>query len=109
MIGEPDDQGNTKDPKLPEAKSIRELGVIINDDAALDVFKSTNGTLAKALARFEVDHPEDWQPALSKAESVLASLTPDKLRALQENEVGFLTKLRDRLSRVLTDREKLLN
>lgn len=67
IIGEEDDDGEMQDPKLPEAKSIRDLRLIISDDAAMAVFKSSKGTLHRALARYEIDNPEDWQPTIIKA------------------------------------------
>ncbi len=108
IIGEPDDEGNLRDPKLPEAKSIRELSAILNDDAALSVFRSPNGTLARALARYEADHPEDWQPIINKAELILANLSPDTLRSLSDEEVLVLEKLKTRIETVISDRTKLI-
>lgn len=109
IVGEPDDDGNMQDPKLPEAKSVRELGQVIRDEAALAEFRSQNGSLARALAKYELDHPEDWQPAIVKAESVLASLPADSLRRLTGDEITKLENLKRRIDTVLTDRSKLIS
>jgi hypothetical protein len=109
MVGEQDDSGNLLDPKLPEAKSIRDLGTIISDESALSVFRSPNGNLARALARYEADHPEDWHPTIIKAEAILAGLSPDNLRSLTNEEVQSLDKLKSRIDIVITDRQKLLS
>lgn len=108
IVGEEDDNGDLQDPKLPEAKSIRDLGLIISDQAAMAVFKSANGTLSRALARYEADNPEDWQPTIVKAEAMLGGLAPDHLRALETEEVEILNKLKTRIESVITDRDKLL-
>ena len=76
MVGEPDDQGQLANPKLLEAKSIRDLGQIINDDSALAVLRTPGSTLARALARYEAEHPEDWRPILVQSQAVLAQLSP---------------------------------
>lgn len=109
IIGEPGEDGAERNPKLPEAKSIRELSPIINDEAALSVFRSVNGTLARALARYEADHPEDWHPAIIKAEAILTNLSTDNIRDMSTEEVASLEKLRARINRVLDDRTKLLS
>jgi hypothetical protein len=109
IIGEENEDGELNDPKLSEAKSIRDLGLIINNESAMAVFKSANGTLSRALARYEVDHPEDWHPIIIKAESILAGLAPDNLRNLTDTEIGALEKLSKRITVVINDRERLLN
>ena len=55
-------EGN--DPKLPEAKSVRDLAQFIDDDSSFKVFRSPDGSLARALAKYEVEHPEDWFPKI---------------------------------------------
>jgi len=108
IIGEPDEQGNLQEPKLPEAKSIRDLGKIINDEQALNVLRDPNGNLTRALVRYEIDHPEDWHPAIIRAESILANLSPDNLRSLSEDEVNTLVNLKVRIETVIDDRNKLI-
>jgi hypothetical protein len=108
MIGDKDEDGELGTPKLPEAKSVRDLGKIIDDANAMATFRSSDGTLTRALARFESEHPEDWLPNITAAESVLASLAPDTLRAMKEVEVASLKALQDRIKTVLSDREILL-
>src|SRR6266852_6458137 len=107
MVGEPNEAGEPGDKKLPEAKSVRELGMIIDDAGAMTVFRAAGGTLTRALARFESEHPQEWLPAVSSAENVLASLSPDILRKLSEEELATLQKLRSRVDQVLEDRKRL--
>jgi hypothetical protein len=108
IVGEPDDDGNLQDPKLPEAKSIRELGPILSDETALSVFRSPNGTLLRARARYDADHPEDWHPTIIKAESVLSNLSTDTLKSMTSEEITSLRKLKQRIETVISDREKLV-
>jgi len=107
MVGEPDESGGLGEKRLSEAKSVRELGKIIDDLGAMTVFRSAGGSLTRALARFESEHPQEWLPAVSSAEGVLASLSPDTLRKLDEEQLGVLNKLRGRIDQVLEDRRKL--
>jgi hypothetical protein len=100
------DDGNLT-PKLPEAKSVRELSEILDDEAALNILRSTEGTLSRAQARYQIDHPEDWYPKILAAESVLKSLTPDMLRKMDNDTAVKLEELSRRISQVLGDRRKL--
>ena len=74
----------------------------------MQVFRGPGGSLARALARYETDHPEAWQGSVEVAESTVASLTPDALRALTTDDLSVLQRLRDRIARALEDRERLL-
>jgi hypothetical protein len=107
MVGEADEEGGRLDPKLPEAKSVRELATVLEDVAAMSAFRAPDGTLSKALARYQAEHPTDWLPTVLSAEAVLASLSADVLRNMKEEEVQALTKLGGRIERVLKDRNKL--
>lgn len=69
--------------------------------------RSPEGTLSRALARYEVDHPEDWFPKITSAMTALKSLTPDDLRTLDEATIHTLKELGDRVSQVLSDRQLL--
>ena len=104
------EEGETRtEPKLPEAKSIRELSTFLDDETALGVFRSPEGTLARALSRYDAEHQQAWQGPLLTAHTTLASLTPDTLRAMQEPDIQVLQKLLERIQQVLHDRERLLN
>jgi len=107
MVGETTDDGEDLSPKLPEAKSVRELARVLPDAAAMAAFRAADGNLSKALARFEAEHPEDWVPSIASAAAVLASLSPDKLRAMKDEEIAALKSLEARIKRVLKDRQKL--
>lgn len=107
MVGEIQENGEPADPKLPEAKSIRDLSKIFDDKAAMSVFRGPEGTLTRALAKYEVEHPEDWRPVVTGAELVLAGLTPDTLRMFTTEDVSTLNKLSERITSVLSDHAKL--
>lgn len=107
VLGEPTDDGNLGEAKLPEAKSVRELGTIIDDESALSVFRAQGGTLTRALARYEAEHPEDWKPIIRQAEAVLASLSPDTLRGLTADDLATLDNLQQRITRLQEDRRRL--
>jgi hypothetical protein len=105
MIPPADDEDSS--PKLPEAKSVRELGTIIKDEQALDVFRAADGTLSRALAKYEVDHPEEWFPKVIAAASAVKTLTPDMLRGMEESAIKALELLKDSIAQALKDRAVL--
>ncbi|HPG40610.1 MAG TPA: ParB/Srx family N-terminal domain-containing protein [bacterium] len=94
-------------PKLPEAKSVRELAQFLDDENAFKIFRSPEGSISRALAKYETDHPEDWYPKILIATDALKSLTPDMLRNMDEKELEALNQLRNRVDLVLDDRNKL--
>lgn len=106
IIPPADDEDSS--PKLPEAKSVRELGTIIKDEQALDVFRAADGTLSRALAKYEVDHPEEWFPKVIAAASAVKTLTPDMLRKMDDHAIKALVQLKDSIEQALKDRDALL-
>ena len=100
-------QGEDAARKLPEAKSVRELSEILGDESALNILRTPEGTLNRALARYEVDHPEDWYPKVLAAAAAVKSLTPDMLREMDEGTLNNLLELRQRIDQALKDRESL--
>ncbi len=94
-------------PKLPESRSIRELGQIITDESALDILRSPDGTLSRALARYEIDHPADWYPKIVAATAALKSLTPDMLRKMDAVTIASLNDLKEYIIQTQRDRERL--
>jgi hypothetical protein len=109
VVGEANDEGERSEVrKLPEAKSVRDLAVFIEDGAAMAAFRAPDGTLTKAGARFAAEHPQDWLPNIISAEAVLATLAPDVLRAMKAEELQKISALKNRIEKVLKDREKLL-
>jgi hypothetical protein len=108
IVGELSDGEERSDPKLPEAKSVRDLGRVIDDPVAFEVFRSPDGNLTRALARYESGHREAWQGAISNAYSTLESLTPDMLRNMLESDVNNLNDLIKRIQKVIEDRNKLV-
>ena len=102
------EDGATQSPKLPESRSIRDLAQILSDDSALSVFRSPEGTLSRAMARYEADHPEDWYPKVTAATGAVRSLTPDMLRGFDETTIKALSELKQRIEQALKDRESLV-
>ena len=107
MIPGSEDDAPTS-PKLPEAKSVRDLAQIISDESALNVLRGPQGSLARALARYEVDHPEDWYPKVLAATAALRSLTPEMLRSMDATTIASIEELRERIMQTQRDRESLL-
>jgi hypothetical protein len=94
--------------KLPEALSVRELGQIVDDAEALAVLRRPEGSLSKALARFEADHPEEWQPKIHSAISALKLLSTDELRTLDPSSLKLLKDLQERAEQVIVDHTALM-
>jgi hypothetical protein len=94
-------------PKLPEAKSVRDLSQIINDEEAMAVFEAPNGTLVRALARYEAEHPEDWYPKILAALSAVKSLTPAMLRSMDVDSEKKLNDLSAAITLCISDRQLL--
>lgn len=95
-------------PKLPESKSVRELSQILSDESALNILRSPEGTLSRALARYEIDHPEDWYPKVLAATAAVRSLTPDMLRGMDDTTLQSLGELKTRIEQALHDRISLV-
>jgi len=108
MLGEVMENGELGEAKLPEARSVRDLGKIINDISAMTVFKAQGGNLTRALARFDAEHPQEWHPAVANAQAVLTAFSADSIRELSEGDIAVLVTLQNRIGRVLEDRRRLL-
>lgn len=102
----PSDEDGSQ-PKITMAIQIRDLQKVIVDENALAILRSPEGSLQKALVRYEVEHPEDWQPRISAATSALKSLTTDAIRKMDVAAVDELKQLAERISQVLKDRTLL--
>ncbi len=75
----------------------------------MNILRGPEGDLTRALARFEVDHPEDWYPKVTAAAAAVNSLTPDKLRSLDDATISSLNELKEKIAQALKDRESLMN
>ena len=102
-----EDEETRSEPKLLEAKSIRELSKFIDDENAIAYFRSSGGTLQNALSHYQAKHPEDWRGAIANAESILGSLTPDALRTMEEDDISLIQSLSERINQVLSDHNLL--
>lgn len=99
---------DNEEPRLAKAINVRELSTFIDDPAAVSIFRSKDGSLARALARYEIDHPADWYPQITAAQGAVRSLTPDKLRHLDEPSLQALDGLSQAIQQALKDRTKLM-
>jgi hypothetical protein len=64
--------------------------------------------LSRALARYQVDHPEDWYPKVQAATFAIKSLTPDILRNMDDPTLNAISELHERIGQALKDRVTLL-
>ena len=96
-------------PKLPEALSIRDLGKIIEDENAMRTFRLPEGTLTRALVKYEIEHPEEWTPKIEAATNALKSLTADKLRNMDNKSLQAIEILEQQIKQTLKDRQALLS
>jgi hypothetical protein len=111
IVGETDpdeEDGERREPKFTEAKNVRDLSRFIDDEAALAIFRSPEGSLTRALSRYDSEHQQEWQGSIASATATLASLTPDTLRAITDGDSALLHDLKERLERVLKDRSSLM-
>ena len=108
VVGDPTSEDEEEqEAKLPESKSVRELGTIIQDENAFALFRSPSGSLGRAMQKFESDNPEEWLPQVVSTNAVLKRLSADSLRELSEQQLKEIQSLQDRISRVIADSEKL--
>lgn len=104
----PSGEDGNGSPKLPEAKNVRDLASIVQDENALSVLRGADGSISRALARYQVDHPEDWYPKVMAATAALKMLTPDMLREMDQPTLTSLNDLYNRIAQALKDRLQLL-
>lgn len=95
--------------KLPQANSVRDLAGVIEDEGALNVLRGADGSLDRALARYELDNPEDWYPKVTAATGALKTLTPEMLRNMDTITLQSLEELLGQINQALSDREKLMD
>ncbi|MCC6275073.1 MAG: ParB N-terminal domain-containing protein [Leptospiraceae bacterium] len=103
FVGEIDENGDLKEPKLRESRDVRELSRIIDDQKALNIFKSSSGTLLQALAKVEIDRPDNWREVITSAEDALANLNIDKVRQLKIEDIDLLDKLKGKIEQIKRD------
>jgi len=108
MIGEPVEENNRSDPKLPEARSVRNLAKILDNKLAMTNFESPDGSIEAALAIVYKNQYKDWKPLIANAREAIANLSPDMLRALTNDEICELKMLSDKVIQALKDRDKLI-
>lgn len=104
----PNGEDGQDTPKLPEAKNVRDLASIVKDEDALSVLRSADGSLSRALARYQLDHPEDWYPKVMAATAALKTLTPDMLRDMDDVTLRSLLELKTRIEQAMKDRTQLM-
>jgi hypothetical protein len=102
------EDGESQPARLPEAKSLRDLGLIIDDEDAMAAFRAPNGSLVRALARHEVEHRVSWQPQIVAACEALKRLSPDDIRSLTVEEWASIEALQSAVEQLFADRTALL-
>ncbi|MBF0339073.1 MAG: hypothetical protein HQL05_14740 [Nitrospirae bacterium] len=107
IVDEKNEDGDISEAKIPMAINLRELSKFIDDENVLNIFRGPGGSLIKALAKYEVEHPQDWHPIISKCESVLTGFTPDVLRKFTKEDISLIKKLQHRVEQVFADHETL--
>jgi len=98
-----------EEAKITSAIQVRELAAIIGDESALNILRAPDGTLSRALARYEIEHPQEWLPKISSAFTALKSLTPELIRAMSASEITALTELKLLIDSRIKDRQLLLS
>ena len=63
----------------------------------------------KSLARYEIDHPEEWKPCVKQAKDILTSISADSLKKMEPSDLELLVNLRDKIQELLDDRNKLVS
>ncbi|MEO5359893.1 MAG: ParB/Srx family N-terminal domain-containing protein [Nitrospirota bacterium] len=104
IVGEPDDDLT---PKLPRAQDIRDLGKIFDDHTAMNELRSHNGTIAKAVAKHDYEHTEDWKLILTKAASALGEIKVDTVQKFTEDDIATLDNLLNHINKVKDYYERL--
>lgn len=79
--------------KLPEAKSARELGKIIENEAAFKRFLSPEGNLTNALAVIEQPDPSRWKVPVETAISVIETIPHTSIRSLTVEDIDLLERV----------------
>jgi ParB-like nuclease domain len=102
-----EEDGDESGPRLPEAKSVRELAKIINNEQAFAIFSSDGGSLTRALVSYESEHPQDWYPKILSALSAVKALTPTMLREMDDSASNKLSELTKCIESALQDKELL--
>jgi hypothetical protein len=106
VVPDGDDENSIK--KISEAQNIRELSKIIDDKAAMEVFRQPNGTLIRAMSRFDQSHPADWFPEVENVSRLLSLMSVPALKQLTDSEIETLNNLSSSISDLLLNREKLI-
>jgi len=110
IVGEmsEDEEGESRrEPKIPEAKSIRQLGKFLDDVGALAVFRSPEGDLNDALLTFQAEHREAWQGAVHQCVATLGDMNTDTVRGLAQEDLELIRRLKERAEQVLGDHQRL--
>lgn len=95
--------------KITRAIDVRNLAAIIEDENALSILRGADGSLTRAMARYELDNPTDWLPKVVAAQTALSSLTPILLRNMPEASVVVLEELQKLIHQTLLDRKLLMS
>ncbi len=93
--------------KLPEAKSARQLGKIIENPDAFSRFKSPEGNLVNALAIMEQPDPSRWHVPVENAITVIDSIPFTSVSALTREDINLLARVQQAASNALDAHNRL--
>ena len=101
-----EDDGNVK---ISMAIEVRELASIIQDEDSMAILMTPSGTLTRALANYEVEHPQSWLPKISSATKALRALSTEVVRTLPDDSLGKLEELKLQVENTIRDRRLLIS
>jgi hypothetical protein len=95
--------------KISMAIHVRELASIIADEDSMSILRSPSGTLTRALANYEVEHPQSWLPKIGSATKALRALSTEVVRTLPDDSLEKLEELRLQIESTIRDRRLLIS
>jgi hypothetical protein len=93
--------------KINMAIQVRELASIIQDEDSMSILRGSNGTLTRALANYEVEHPQSWLPKINSATKALRALSTELVRTLPVESIEKLEQLKLQIENTIRDRKLL--
>lgn len=93
--------------KISMAIQVRELASIIQDEDSMSILRAPNGTLTRALANYEIEHPQSWLPKIASATKALRALSTEVVRTLPDDSLEKLEELKLQIENTIRDRRLL--
>ena len=95
------------DAKLPEAKSIRELGRIMENEEAIKRFSAEDGSLINALAILEKPDPTAWKGVVREADNALKGIAFTVIQSFTRDDLDLVEGIGKRAHDVLEAYRKM--